>query len=344
MALVVFNSRADEAFVTSDRGTCRLAAEAAGIAHAVFGALTGISFIKRDSLAGVPLPLEMQAARQLAVLPFHHQQELLGAMVIGCPVECTCVTKELEVIELILKQTSGALRRAVLHEEEIRDLRARIEPTAEFSGMIGKDPKMQVIYKLIEDVAPDRCHRAHPGRERHRQGAGRPRHPPAQPPPGEALRGDQLLGLPEHAARKRALRPREGGLHRRLPAPRRPLRAGPRRHGFPGRDRRDLPDRPDQAAAGAAEPEVRAHRRRADADGRCAHPGGHEQEPARAGEGRAVPGGSLLPAERHPHPAASAARSAERHPPAGQDIFCGRSPNGRKKTSGSSAAKPCAFY
>jgi two-component system response regulator HydG len=58
------------------------------------------------------------------------------------------------VIELILQQTSGALRRAVLHEEEIRDLRARIEPTAEFSGLIGKDPKMQVVYKLIEDVAP----------------------------------------------------------------------------------------------------------------------------------------------------------------------------------------------
>ncbi|HEX5681514.1 MAG TPA: sigma-54 dependent transcriptional regulator, partial [Desulfobacterales bacterium] len=38
--------------------------------------------------------------------------------------------------------------------EEIRELRARIEPTAEFSGLIGKDPKMQVIYKLIEDVAP----------------------------------------------------------------------------------------------------------------------------------------------------------------------------------------------
>ena len=154
MALVVFNSRADEAFVTTDRGTLPLAADAAGVAHAVFGALTGISFIKKESLAGVPLPLEMQAARQLAVLPFHHQQELLGAMIIGCPVECTCVTKELDVIELILKQTSGALRRAVLHEEEIRDLRARIEPTAEFSGLIGKDPKMQVIYKLIEDVAP----------------------------------------------------------------------------------------------------------------------------------------------------------------------------------------------
>ena len=36
----------------------------------------------------------------------------------------------------------------------IRELRERIEPTAEFCGLVGKDPRMQVIYKLIEDVAP----------------------------------------------------------------------------------------------------------------------------------------------------------------------------------------------
>jgi two-component system response regulator HydG len=154
MALVVFNSRADEAFVTTDQGAVPLAADAAGAAHEVLAPLTGISFIKKEGLSNVPFPPEMQAARQFAVLPFHHQQGFLGAMVIGCPAECACVTRELDVIDLILKQTSGALRRAVLHEEEIRDLRARIEPTAEFSGLIGKDPKMQVIYKLIEDVAP----------------------------------------------------------------------------------------------------------------------------------------------------------------------------------------------
>jgi two-component system response regulator HydG len=154
MALVVFNSRSDEAFVTSERGTFPLGAEAAGHAHGAFSGLTGIRFLEKEKLTAVPLPLDLQGARQLAVLPFHSQSGFLGAMLIGCPAECSCVTKELDVIELILKQTSGALRRAVLHEEEIRELRARIEPTAEFSGLIGKDPKMQVVYKLIEDVAP----------------------------------------------------------------------------------------------------------------------------------------------------------------------------------------------
>jgi two-component system response regulator HydG len=75
-------------------------------------------------------------------------------MVIACPGNCNCVTKELDIIDLILNQTAGAIRRSVFHEEEIRELRTRIEHTAEFSGIIGKDPQMQNIYRLIEDIAP----------------------------------------------------------------------------------------------------------------------------------------------------------------------------------------------
>jgi two-component system response regulator HydG len=154
MALLVFSSGKDEAFLTHEKGSAALGAEAYEHALRVISGQAGVSFFERERLAAVPMPPEMQGARRLAVLPFHHQNELLGAMLIGCPAECTCVAKELEVIELILGQTSGALRRGILHEEEIRNLRARIEPTAEFSGLIGKDPKMQVVYKLIEDVAP----------------------------------------------------------------------------------------------------------------------------------------------------------------------------------------------
>jgi two-component system response regulator HydG len=154
MTLVVFSSSGGEAYVTSEQGTIAMGPEAAGATRAAMAGLQTVSFVDKDKLAGAPLPFDLHSARQLAVLPFHHQQDLLGAIVIGCPQDCTCVTKELEVIELILDQTSGALRRAVRHEEEIRDLRARIEPTAGFSGLIGKDPKMQLIYKLIEDVAP----------------------------------------------------------------------------------------------------------------------------------------------------------------------------------------------
>lgn len=54
----------------------------------------------------------------------------------------------------MLTQAAGVIKRAVLQEEEIRQLQDRVETTAEFSGIVGKDPKMQVIYKLIEDIAP----------------------------------------------------------------------------------------------------------------------------------------------------------------------------------------------
>ena len=75
-------------------------------------------------------------------------------MLISCPGDCRCVTQELDILNLILKQTSVTIKRASVHDEEIRNLQARIESNAGFSGLIGKDPKMHLVYKLIEDVAP----------------------------------------------------------------------------------------------------------------------------------------------------------------------------------------------
>ena len=54
---------------------------------------------------------------------------------------------------LVLKQNAGALGRAILHEEEMSSLKGRVEAQAGFGEIIGKDPKMQVVYKLIEDIA-----------------------------------------------------------------------------------------------------------------------------------------------------------------------------------------------
>jgi len=97
---------------------------------------------------------ELEPADKIIVFPIHIKNHLLGAMYIGCPGNCECVTKELDIIELILNQTAGAILRAVSYEDEVGDLKKRIEPTSGFSGIIGKDPQMQLIFKLIEDVAP----------------------------------------------------------------------------------------------------------------------------------------------------------------------------------------------
>ena len=114
----------------------------------------GITFIKKNALKPPLVPEGFQPAARMAVFPINHESQLLGAMLIACPGGCKCDTKELEVIDLILHQTAGAIRRAAAHEEEKRELENRIDVTTEFNGIVGKDPKMQTIYKLIEDIAP----------------------------------------------------------------------------------------------------------------------------------------------------------------------------------------------
>ena len=77
---------------------------------------------------------------------------------------------------------------------------------------------------------------------------------------GPARHG-QLRGPRRDAAAERALRPREGRLHRRHRATPRPLRAGRGRHALPRRDRRHLAADAGRAAARPAGAHLRARRR-----------------------------------------------------------------------------------
>lgn len=121
-----------------------------------FGDRSFSTFIEKENLTVVSkwMPQQFTDASKLAVFPIRYNHQALGIMLIACPGKCQCVKKELDIIHIILGQASGALFRAILHEEEAWDLRARMEMTSEFSNIIGKDQKMQIIYKLIEDVAP----------------------------------------------------------------------------------------------------------------------------------------------------------------------------------------------
>ena len=154
MAVLVFNSGKDICFIQSEKESRSLINETVSTTADFLINLDGMQFIRKNQIDPMFVPEAFQSAEQLVTFPMHHENQLLGAMMIACPGNCSCVTSELDIIDLILNQTSGAIQRSVSHEEEIRDLRNRIELTAEFSGLIGKDPQMQVIYKLIEDVAP----------------------------------------------------------------------------------------------------------------------------------------------------------------------------------------------
>ena len=134
----------------------------------------------------------------------------------------------------------------------------------------------------------------------------------ASPRAGPAVRQGPLRGAVAEPARERAVRPRQGGLHRRRPRPRRPVRAGRRRHALPRRDRRHQPRGPDQAAPRAPGDVVRAGRQLAADHRRRPDPGGDAPGPRGPDPRRAVPRGPVLPAQRDQPPHARRSASAGR--------------------------------
>ena len=153
MAFVVFGNRNELYMVTEDNIKTMNDQHYKNTRHFLKQAKTQ-RFNNKNTFAHLNLPSNLQSGSRLAVFPFGEHDPCRGALLVGCHQHCQCIEDEVEVIEPILKQTSGAVTRAVEHEEELRSLRSRIDTTAEFNGLIGKDAQMQIIYKLIEDVAP----------------------------------------------------------------------------------------------------------------------------------------------------------------------------------------------
>ena len=133
---------------------------------------------------------------------------------------------------------------------------------------------------------PHQRQRADPGRDRHGQGAGGPGDPPEQPAEEQALRGPELRRLEREHPGKRAVRPRQRGLHRRLDRPRGQVRVRPRRHAVSGRSGRHAPGHADQAAARAGERRDHPRGLQRPDQGQRADPLGHQPQPGRRDRGR----------------------------------------------------------
>jgi transcriptional regulator with GAF, ATPase, and Fis domain len=152
MVLIIFSSKKSVLYSYSEKVVNTLEGTLVDATATLLADVKQMKFLDKSQL---PYMFnELKPAEKIIVFPVHIENHLLGGMYIGCPGGCECVTKELDIIMLILNQTAGAILRAVLYEDEIDDLKKRIEPTSGFAGIIGKDPQMQIIFKLIEDVAP----------------------------------------------------------------------------------------------------------------------------------------------------------------------------------------------
>ena len=176
-------------------------------------------------------------------------------------------------------------------------------------SLIGESAAMQQVRALIARVAPTEARvlvTGESGTGKEMVARGDPRGEPAGRP---RVRDRQLRGHPARPGRVGDVRPRARLVHRRDRAAARPVRAGPRGHPLPRRDRRPEPRGPGQAAPDPGVRRGAADRRRGHhADRRAGHLG---DQPAAGERGRRrhVPGGPLLPARGLPDPPAAAPAS-----------------------------------
>ncbi len=113
-----------------------------------------ISFIDKNNLKVSIISEAFPAAHRLAAFPVNFENQLLGTLLVGCPKVCRCNTKDLEVMNLILQESAGAIKRAARQKEDLERIKSQLEAQSEFNGIVGKDTQMQTIYKLIQDIAP----------------------------------------------------------------------------------------------------------------------------------------------------------------------------------------------
>ncbi len=154
IALLAFNAARDTVFVISDQGLASLRdPQTIKYSKETLERLTKPGFT-RKSFAKPPLvPANFPVMERQAQIPFTDGQ-ISGAALVACPGTCDCHPDKIQWLAFILNQNAGALGRAMIHEEEMGGLRSRVEAAAGFGDIIGKDPKMQATYQLIEDVAP----------------------------------------------------------------------------------------------------------------------------------------------------------------------------------------------
>ncbi len=105
-------------------------------------------------LKDMPLPDSFKRLDRQAIVPIRTEGRVYGILVIDCSPTCKCDSEEMRMVSLILDQAGGVIKRSIAHEEAILNLQQKLDSSSEFSGITGKDFKMQIVYRMIEDIAP----------------------------------------------------------------------------------------------------------------------------------------------------------------------------------------------
>ena len=146
------------------------------------------------------------------------------------------VTKPIKRAHLVRVVGKALEKRSLVQEN--RSLRAQLAAEKRRS-LIGQSLPWRRTMDIVLQAAPSPATVLLAGRIGHGQGAAGARDPRQLAARGRAVRPGELRRAAREHPGGGAVRLREGRVHRRGPAPRRPLRAGRRRHAVSRRDRRD---------------------------------------------------------------------------------------------------------
>ncbi|WP_362927027.1 sigma 54-interacting transcriptional regulator [Desulfonatronospira sp.] len=153
--ILVFGPDRDVLYVVTEKGTYPVSdRQTVQNIDAGLHNLQGAENVDGSLFASLPLPDGFVLEVEQLVLPLYYEDILCGAMLASCSSNCKCDPEAMELVSLVLSHASGTIRRAIFHQEEIERLKHGLSESVGFEGMIGRDPKMQSIFQLIDDVAP----------------------------------------------------------------------------------------------------------------------------------------------------------------------------------------------
>ena len=206
---------------------------------------------------------------------------------------------------ILLDEVLDKIRRCWRYRElslENQWLRRELNRDDDDERIVGRSPAMQRVFEMVRKVAPTRstvliAGESGTGKELiaraiHRLGAGAN---------GRFL-AVNCAAIPHDSARKPALRPSQGRLHRRRPRPAGRLR--PRRRAARCSSTRSASCRwrPRRSCCGPSSKRKCCRSAPTSRSASSPHPGRDEQGPARRGRSRSIPRGPVLSAQRRQHP------------------------------------------
>ncbi len=156
LVILIINESGDSLIVLSKNGTKYVNdLKAVSALNAVLETLEDdvALTIKSDLNLDNHIPESFRRTKEKILVPFDYEGQAFGAVFIACDPGSKCSREELELVSTMLFQGARVIRRAVLHEEALKGVRNRSDASHDYFGIVGKDPKMQAIFRLIEDIA-----------------------------------------------------------------------------------------------------------------------------------------------------------------------------------------------